>query len=54
MTESTGDARVDAALERLSDLDDLELDDHAELYDDVHRRLGSVLDGTSGDGATIQ
>jgi hypothetical protein len=46
---STGDADVDAALERLDELDSRPVDEHAAVYDDVHRRLGAVLDG-SADG----
>jgi hypothetical protein len=42
---STGDAEVDAALERLDELDGKPVDEHAAVYDDVHRRLGAVLDG---------
>jgi hypothetical protein len=46
---STGDADVDAALDRLDGLDSQPVDEHAAVYDDVHRRLGAVLDG-SADG----
>jgi hypothetical protein len=46
---STGDAEVDSALRRLEDLDDRPVDEHAAVYEDVHRRLGRVLDG-SADG----
>jgi hypothetical protein len=44
---STGDAQVDAALERLDELDARPVDEHANVYADVHRRLGAVLDGTA-------
>jgi hypothetical protein len=44
---STGDAEVDAALERLAELDVKPVDEHAPVYNDVHRRLGAVLDGPS-------
>lgn len=47
---STGDAVVDAAVARLEALDGRDLDQHAEVFDDINRRLGSVLDGTSEDG----
>ena len=39
----TGDARVDAATARLSELVDLPTSDHAAVYDDVHRRLQDAL-----------
>jgi hypothetical protein len=44
---STGDAEVDSALERLDELDTRPVDEHAAVYDDVHRRLGAVLNGSS-------
>jgi len=40
---ATGDARVDAATARLSELVDLPTSDHAAVYDDVHRRLQDAL-----------
>jgi hypothetical protein len=46
---STGDAEVDSALQRLKDLESRPVDEHAAVYEDVHRRLGGVLDG-SADG----
>jgi len=39
----TGDARVDAATARLTELVDLPTSDHAAVYDDVHRRLQDAL-----------
>ena len=42
---STGDGEVDTALERLGELDARPVDEHADVYEDIHRRLGSVLDG---------
>ncbi|MFF9349834.1 hypothetical protein [Streptomyces sp. NPDC014734] len=39
----TGDAGVDARLERLADADHLPADGHVEVYEDVHRGLRSVL-----------
>ena len=44
---STGDPDVDTAVARLAELDDRPLDEHAEVYADIHRSLGSVLDGTA-------
>ncbi|MET9394938.1 hypothetical protein ABZY20_31775 [Streptomyces sp. NPDC006624] len=39
----TGDADVDAALERLGDADHLATDGHMEVYEDVHRGLRDAL-----------
>ncbi|MFI9602550.1 hypothetical protein ACIHCX_22340 [Streptomyces sp. NPDC052043] len=39
----TGDARVDAALERLGDADHLATDGHLEVYEDVHGGLRDAL-----------
>ncbi|MEU4089783.1 hypothetical protein [Streptomyces aureus] len=39
----TGDADVDAGLERLADADDLATDGHLEVYEDVHRGLRDAL-----------
>ncbi|MGW2842286.1 hypothetical protein ACWCWD_31400 [Streptomyces sp. NPDC001493] len=39
----TGNAAVDAALERLADADHLAADGHTEVYEDVHRGLRSTL-----------
>ncbi|UYQ61369.1 hypothetical protein [Streptomyces peucetius] len=39
----TGDAAVDALLERLADVDHLAADGHLEVYEDVHRGLRDAL-----------
>ncbi|MBT2389510.1 MULTISPECIES: hypothetical protein [Streptomyces] len=39
----TGDAGVDAQLERLVDADHLPADGHLEVYEDVHRGLRDAL-----------
>ncbi|MDK1347322.1 hypothetical protein QNO09_29285 [Streptomyces sp. 378] len=39
----TGDAAVDAALDRLGDADHLATDGHIEVYEDVHRGLRDAL-----------
>ncbi|MGC0341849.1 hypothetical protein [Streptomyces sp. SLBN-8D4] len=39
----TGDAEVDARLERLGDADHLATDGHMEVYEDVHRGLRDAL-----------
>jgi hypothetical protein len=41
---STGDERVDEAVSRLDDLDERELDEHADVYDTIHGDLADVLD----------
>lgn len=45
--QTTGDARVDAALERLQDLDQVPIGEHAEVFSDIHGRLSGAL-GDSG------
>ncbi|WP_338777020.1 hypothetical protein [Streptomyces sp. DG1A-41] len=39
----TGNADVDAALDRLGDADHLATDGHVEVYEDVHRGLRDAL-----------
>ncbi|MCI3243553.1 hypothetical protein [Streptomyces spinosisporus] len=39
----TGNAEVDAGLERLGDADHLTTDGHIEVYEDVHRGLRDTL-----------
>ncbi|MFJ9149799.1 hypothetical protein ACIRP7_17305 [Streptomyces sp. NPDC102270] len=39
----TGNAEVDAQLERLGDADHLATDGHIEVYEDVHRGLRDAL-----------
>ncbi|MFG3204721.1 hypothetical protein [Streptomyces sp. NPDC048192] len=39
----TGNAEVDAQLERLADADHLATDGHMEVYEDVHRGLRDAL-----------
>ncbi|HTW20750.1 MAG TPA: hypothetical protein VME70_11120 [Mycobacteriales bacterium] len=41
--EPTGVAAADSALDRLRDLDTAALEDHVEIFDDVHRRLHDAL-----------
>ncbi|MFJ2898835.1 hypothetical protein ACIO87_28565 [Streptomyces sp. NPDC087218] len=40
---ATGDAGVDAGLERLADADHLPTEGHVEVYEDVHRGLRETL-----------
>jgi len=44
--EASGDAKVDAAMERLRDTSELPVSEHLEVFDDVHRRLQDVLSET--------
>lgn len=44
--EASGDAKVDAAMERLRDISELPVSEHLEVFDDVHRRLQDVLSET--------
>jgi hypothetical protein len=55
-TASSGDPRVDEAVARLGRLDDLPLDEHVVLYEDLHDELGRVLSDLSAeqDGAAGQ
>ncbi|WP_326724051.1 MULTISPECIES: hypothetical protein [unclassified Streptomyces] len=39
----TGDADIDAQLDRLADADHLATDGHVEVYEDVHRGLRDAL-----------
>jgi hypothetical protein len=39
----TGDARVDQAIERLSDLDQIDLDERPAVLEEVHDRLREIL-----------
>jgi hypothetical protein len=41
--ESTGVASVDAAIERLRDLEGAPVEGHVEIFDDVQRRLHDAL-----------
>ncbi|MDG4862096.1 hypothetical protein P8605_28545 [Streptomyces sp. T-3] len=40
---ATGNAEVDARIERLADVDHLATDGHIEVYEDVHRGLRDAL-----------
>ncbi|MGW7002865.1 hypothetical protein ACWGCW_08555 [Streptomyces sp. NPDC054933] len=41
--QPTGNAEVDALLDRLGDADDLPTEGHIEVYEDVHRGLRDTL-----------
>jgi hypothetical protein len=41
--EQTGVPAADAARERLADVDEAPLDEHVEVYEDVHRQLQEGL-----------
>ena len=48
--ESTGHADIDAALERLERLGDLEITSHPEEFDAIHRVLRESLANAGRDG----
>lgn len=49
--QPTGDTRVDAALERLQELDQVPIEEHAEVFGDIHARLSAALgDASAGTG----
>ncbi|AWW40326.1 hypothetical protein ADL00_12350 [Streptomyces sp. AS58] len=53
----TGNAEVDAQLERLADTDHLATDGHVEVYEDVHRGLRdtlTALDARTGPPAPVR
>ena len=47
---STGDERVDEAVARLDDLDERDVDEHADVYDTIHGDLADVLDDAGPTG----
>lgn len=51
--EPTGDARVDAALERLAELDNAPVAEHVEVFADIHARLTGALGDTAGDDPVV-
>ena len=48
--EPTGDPRVDAALERLAELEGAPVAEHVEVYGDIHARLTGALADLGDDG----
>ena len=42
-TAGTGDPRVDAVVDRLGRVDDLPLEEHVQVYEDLHDELRQVL-----------
>lgn len=50
--EPTGDPRVDAALERLTELEGAPVAEHVEVYSDIHARLTGAL-ADLGDGGVV-
>jgi hypothetical protein len=45
--EPSGDARVDAALERLQELDQVTTTEQVEIFADIHKRLTAALGDTA-------
>lgn len=39
----TGDSRVDAVVDHLEQLDTLDLDEHSQVYDQIHVALRAIL-----------
>ena len=50
----TGDARVDQAIEGLSDLDQIDLDERPAVLEEVHDRLREILGELGDAGRTGQ
>jgi hypothetical protein len=50
----TGDARVDQAIEGLSDLDQIDLDERPAVLEQVHDRLREILGELGDAGRTAQ
>jgi hypothetical protein len=46
---STGEPSVDAAVARLAELDERPTGEHAEVYEEVHRRLDGLLRGVAAE-----
>ena len=46
---SNPDARVDAAVARLDELNELPVADHAEVYADIHDRISGALSDVHAD-----
>lgn len=42
--ETFGDARIDAAVARLTALDGRPVDEHVEIFDDIHVRFRDALE----------
>ncbi|MFD0026406.1 hypothetical protein [Streptomyces sp. NPDC058382] len=51
---ATGNAEVDARLERLADADHLPADGHIEVYEDVHRGLRDALTALDAGPAAVR
>jgi hypothetical protein len=47
---STGDARIDAALAALEDMDEAPVQEHAAVIEEVHRSLQGALADEDEDG----
>lgn len=45
--EPTGDARIDAALDRMRDVSQLPTSEHVEVFEEVHRRMQDLLADSS-------
>lgn len=54
MVEPTGEPRVDAAVRRLAELDDLPVTEHPHVFERVHGQLVEVLGELHGAGSADQ
>jgi hypothetical protein len=52
--QPTGDTRVDAALERLQELDQVPIEEHAEVFGDIHARLSAALGDAAAPGGEAE
>jgi len=43
VNESTGEEMVDSAVVRLAQLEALDVDEHGQIYDEIHASLNDVL-----------
>lgn len=50
--ESFGDARVDAAVARSDGLHDRPVEEHVEVFDEIHRSFREALDDPEADGGS--
>jgi hypothetical protein len=52
--ESAPDPRLEQALSRLGELDDLDVAEHAGRYDEIHRTLAGALEDAPADEQSDQ
>ena len=52
--EPTGNERIDEALSRLEDLDELDINDHPEQFDAIHQALRESLASAGRDEGSLE